>query len=214
MRLRLVAAAAGAALIVAALLTFSLSSRPVVAGHSAVEPVRTAVYLATGSRQCQTVSRLPAGADRLQLRVNHVTGGARVLRVEISDRRGPIAAADVKPAAEGEAVVRLRPRTREAHPATLCFSNPSRGQINLGGDAKRAPAGPKGKFQKPLVASAVFLRPGSSSWFAQRNLIAERYANSQTGVTGGWSLWIAGLLAVAAILIGLWAVLALPERRP
>jgi hypothetical protein len=213
MRPRLVAAAAGAVLIVAALLAFSLSSRPIVAGHSAVEPVRPALYLPTGARQCQVVSRLPAGADRLQLQVNYVTGGARALRVKISNRRGPITAGRLRPVTEGHAVVNLRPRTRAAHPATLCFSNPGRGLIILGGDAKRPRAGPRGKVQKPLVASAVFLRPGSSSWFAQRDLIVERYANSQTGITGGSSLWIAALLAVAAILIGLWAVLALPGRR-
>jgi hypothetical protein len=214
MRLRLAAAAVGVVLIAAAVLAESLSSQPMVAGHSSVEPVRPALYVVAGAPQCQTLSRLPAGADRVELQINNVTGGARRLRADISDPNGPLTAGELSSVSPGQAVVELRPRTRAAHPATLCFSNPGPGRIVLGGDAKRPPTGPKGKFQKPLAATAVFLRPGSSSWFAQTGTIAERYANSQTGITGGWSLWLAIALAIAAALVGLWAALGWPGRRP
>jgi hypothetical protein len=212
MRLRLVAAAAGAVLIVAAVLAFSLSSRPVVAGHSAVEPVRPAVYLTPQARQCQVVSRLPAGADRVRLQINNVTRDAGVLIVKVSDRGGRVTSGELKPTTLGEVEIPLRRKTREAHPASICFSNSGAGIITLGGDAKRPPAGPRGKTQKPLVASAVLLRPGTSKRLAQSDVIIDRYANSQTGITGAWSLWAGALLALAAVLIGLWAVVALPAR--
>ena len=73
------------------------------------------------------------------------------------------------------------------------------------GEAPRAAKG-----EKQGVASVVFLRPGSSSWFAKTGAIADRYANSQTGITGGWSLWLAVLFAIAAALLGLWSVVTSP----
>jgi hypothetical protein len=95
----------------------------------------------------------------------------------------------------------------------LCFSNPGPGQINLGGDVKRFPGTPKGKkVEKGLINSAIFLRPGSASWISQAGTIAERYANSQTGIVGAWSLWAAALFAAAAALLGIWSVAALPGR--
>lgn len=213
MRVRLAAAAAGVMLTAAGVLAFSLSPHPLVAGHSAVEPLRPSAYLPAGARQCQALSRLPADADRMRLRVTYVTGGARQLRVEIQDRGGAITAGELDPVAPGDTIVNLHPRTRAAHPATICFSNPGPGQVNLGGDAKRLPEGPRGKSQKPLVASAIFVRPGESSWFAETGTIADRYANSQTGITGAWSLWLAVALAVLAGLTGLWWVVVKADGR-
>ncbi len=207
MRTRLAAAAAGTLLIAAVIVAFALSSHPVVAGTSGVEPVRPSVSVAGGTRQCQALSRVPRGADRIRLLVTWVTGGARHLHVKISDPRGPVATGDLVPASSGERLIELHPRTRAAHRATLCFSNPGRGLIIIGGDLKRVGGTAKGpEAQKQAVASATFLRPGSSSWFAQTGTIADRYANSQTGITGGWSLWVAVLFAIAAGLIGLWSV--------
>jgi hypothetical protein len=213
MRPRLAAAAAGTALIAATIVAFALTSHPVVAGSTGVEPVRPSVVLNGGTRQCQALSRVPRGADRLRLLVTFVTGGARDLRLKIADPRGPVARGDLLPASSGERLIELHPRTRAAHRATLCFSNPGRGMIVLGGDSKRVKGTPKGKdSQKQGVASAVFLRPGSSSWFAQTGTIADRYGNSQTGITGGWSLWLAVLFAIVAGLLGLWSVLFPRER--
>ena len=213
MRARLAAAAAGSLLIAVVIAAFALSSHPVVAGTTRVEPARPSGFLSAGAKQCQVLSRLPAGADRMRIVVSSVTGGARRLHVGISDRRGLLAAGDLKPARTGERLIKLRPRTRAAHQASLCFSNPGPGQITFGGDVKRFPGTPKGKkVEKGLIASAIFLRPGSASWLAEAGTIAERYANSQTGITGGWSLWAAALFAVAAAVLGLWSVV-LPRGR-
>jgi hypothetical protein len=213
MRARLAAAAAGCVLIAVVIVAFSLSSHPVIAGDSAVGPVQPSVILDAGTQQCQTLSRVPRGANRVKLLVTYVTGGARRLNVEVSDPRGAVASGDLNPASPGERLVNLRPRTRAAHRARLCFSNPGQGRLVLGGDLKRIPGSPKGtEAQKQGVASAIFLRPGSSSWFAQTGTIADRYANSQTGLTGRWSLWLAVLFAVVAALVGIWSVVGLPGR--
>jgi hypothetical protein len=213
MRARLAAAAAGALLIAAVIVAFALTSNPVVAGGSVVEPVRPSVFVNAGTRHCQALSRVPRGADRIRLLVTYVAGGARDLHLQIFDTRGPVTTGDLEPARPGERLIELHPRTRAAHRATVCFSNPGRGQIFLGGDLKRVSGAPKGpQAQKQAIASVIFLRPGSASWFSQTGTIADRYANSQTGLTGGWSLWLGIMFAVAAGLIALWAVVLPPGR--
>jgi hypothetical protein len=213
MRARLAAAAAGSLLVAVVIAAFALSSHPVVAGTSKVEPARPSGFLSAGAQQCQVLSRLPAGADRMKIVVSSVTGGARRLHLGIADRRGLLAVGDLKPVRTGERLITLRPRTRAAHRARLCFSNPGPGQINLGGDVKRFPGTPKGKkVEKGLIASAIFLRPGSASRLSQAGTIADRYANSRTGITGGWSLWAAALFAAAAAVLGLWSVVLPPGK--
>jgi hypothetical protein len=214
MRARLVAAAAGAILIAAAIFAFSVSSHPVIAGTNDVEPITPTVSIPGGGQSCQRISRIPRGADRLKLLVTFLEGGANHLRVKISDPRGLASAGDLKPVSPGERLIQLRPRTRAAHRGTLCLINPGQGRIWIGGDLKRAPAQPKGpQGQKQNVASVIFLRPGSSSWVAQTGTIADRYGNAQTGPLGGWSLWLAALLAIAAATIAIWSVVILPARR-
>jgi hypothetical protein len=213
MRARLAAAAAGALLIAAVILAFALSSNPPVAGTSGVEPVRPSVVLDARAQQCQALSRVPRGADRIRLLVTFVTGGAGDLHVQISDRRGRIAEGALVPASAGERVIELHPLTRAGHRATLCFSNPGQGQLMIGGDTKRVPDAAKGpQAQKQGIASVVFLRPGSATWVSQTDEIADRYRNAQTGLTGGWSLWLAILFAIAAGLIALWSVVLRPGR--
>ncbi len=137
----------------------------------------------------------------------------RNLRVRIADHHGLIAKGVLAPARFGSQLVSLHPDTRAAHRARLCFSVPGQGRIVLGGDFKRQKGSAKGPdAQKHVIAGAFFLRPGSESWLAQTGTISDRYGNSQTGITGGWSLWLAILCAVAAALFGLWAVVWQPER--
>ena len=213
MKARLAAAAAGTTLIAAVIVAFALSSNPVVAGDSSVEPIRPSVFLGAGTQQCQALARVPRGADRIKVLITYVTGGARHLHLEISDPRGLVTAGNLKPVASGERLIELHPRTRAAHRASLCVSNPGNGQIIVGGDLKRIRGAAKGpQATKHGVASVVFLRPGSSSWFAETGTIADRYANSQSGITGRWSLWLAVLFALGAALIGLWSVVAWPGR--
>jgi hypothetical protein len=210
MRSRLAAAAVGAILIAAAISAFSLSSHPVIAGTNAVEPVQPTAWESDRSQQCRTLSRVPPGADRVRILVTLITGGARDLQVSIVDAAGSIRASGVHGVKLGENVVKLSPRTRAAHPASLCLSNPGPGQIVVAGEDKRIGGGKDS--EKKGVASVIFLRPGSSSWIARTGTIADRYANAQTGATGRWSLWVAALVAAAAALLALWSVVTLPGR--
>jgi hypothetical protein len=212
MRRCLAAAAAGITLIATAVFVFSLSSHPVSAGTTTVEPIAPSLFV-DGKRRCQGISRIPPGADRLQVLVTHVTGGARRLRVKITDRRGLVTAGELKALRAGESRIKLRPRTRAAHPARLCFSNPGLGRITLAGDQKRIPASPPGEGAlKKSVAGLIFLRPGSTSWFSQAGMIADRYANAQTGLTGRWSVWLAALLALVASALAIWSMVTRPGR--
>jgi hypothetical protein len=213
MRARLAAAVAGLVVIAAGLLAFSLSSRPVVAGTNTVEPGIPSVFL-ENSQDCELISRVPNGADRLKLLVTNVTGGARRMEVEITDRHGLVSRGQLKPARAGEHLIRLRPTTRAAHPATLCFRNPGQGRITVSGGPKRPPTQPKGPTAgKFNLASAIFVRPGSSSWAAQTGTLADRYANAQTGPLGGRSIWLAALLAALAAAVAIWYVVAPHGRR-
>jgi hypothetical protein len=212
MRVRLAAAAAGAVVIAAAIIGSSLSSSPVTAATNTVEPLEPSVSL-EGGRHCQRLSRVPRGANRLQLLVTYVTGGARDLHVKIRDRRASISTGDLKPVSQGEQLVALKPATRPAHRATLCLSNPAKGRIVIGGGPKRLPSSTPGRgVMKTTIASAIFVRPGSASWVSQTGNIADRYANSQTGPLGRWTLWLAGLLALAAIALGIWSIVVAPGR--
>jgi hypothetical protein len=215
MRSRLAAAAVGAILIAAAISAFSLSNHPVIAGTNTVAPLLPTAWQSDKSARCYTLSRVPAGADRLQIVATLITGGARDLHVEIVDPGGTISAGDLHKLKLGENVVNLSPKTRAAHPASLCLANPGGGQIVVAGEHKRVfPGSPKGKeTEKHGVPSAIFLRPGSSSWLAETGTIADRYANAQQGAIGGWSLWVAALFAAAAAVLALWSVVSLPGKR-
>jgi hypothetical protein len=214
MRARLAAAAAGTILIAAAIFAFSVSSHPVIAGTNTVEPITPSVSVEGGQPQCQRIPRVPPGADRLKLLVTFVTGGASRLQVEITDPRGIVSRGDLNPASAGEKLIELTPPMRASHRATLCLSNPGPGRLMIGGDLKRSEGEPKGEeIKKHGVASAIFLRPGSSRWIAETGTIVDRYANAQTGPLGGWTVWGAALLAIGAALIGIWSVVTLPGRR-
>jgi hypothetical protein len=214
MRSRLAAAAAGAILIAAAISAFSLSSHPVIAGTNTVAPLQHTAWKSDSSPRCQLLSHVPPGADRLRIVVTLLTGGARELHVEIVDAAGTMSAGDAHRLKLGENIVKLSPMTRAAHPASLCLSNPGGGQIVIAGEPKRVPGEPEGKLaKKQHIASAIFLRPGSSSWVAQTGTIADRYANAQTGATGRWSLWVAALFAAASAALALWSMVTWPGRR-
>jgi hypothetical protein len=212
MRRRLVAGAAGVIVIAAAVLAFALSSNPTKAGTNTVEPAVPSVFLGREAQHCQRISRVPADANRVQVIVTRLTEGARRLRVEIDVRGRPVSSGtqQVVPVVNR---IRLHPHTPAAHRARICFSNPGKGRIAISGGPKRLP-GARGKNgEKRPVASVIFLRHGSASWVSQTGVIADRYANAQTGPLGGWSLWAAALIAIAAAALAIWSLVFRPEER-
>jgi hypothetical protein len=212
MRRRLVAGAAGVIVIAAAVLAFALSSNPTKAGTNTVEPAVPSVFLGREAQHCQRISRVPADANRVQVIVTRLTEGARRLRVEIDVRGRPVSSGtqQVVPVVNR---IRLHPHTPAAHRARICFSNPGKGRIAISGGPKRLP-GARGKNgEKRPVASVIFLRHGSASWVSHTGVIADRYANAQTGPLGGWSLWAAALIAIAAAALAIWSLVFRPEER-
>jgi hypothetical protein len=210
-RRRLVAGAAGVIVIGAAVLAFAFSSNPPKAGTNTVEPIVPSVFLGRGAQHCQRISRVPAGTNRVQVIVTRLTEGARRLRVQIIRRGQPMSSGTqlVVPVVNR---IRLHPHPPAVHRAQICFSNPGKGRIAISGGPKRLP-GARGKNgERRPVASVIFLRHGSASWASQAGAIADRYANAQTGPLGGWSLWAAALLAIAAAALAIWSLVFRPEE--
>lgn len=211
MRRRLVAGAAGLILIAAALLAFALDSNPPAAGTNTVQPILPSVFLGRGAQHCQRVSRIPADTNRVQVIVTRLVEGARRLRVEVVNR-GNVVASGTQPVVPVVNRIRLHPHAPAIHRAQICFSNPGKGRIAISGGPKRLP-GARGKNgERRNIAGVIFLRHGSVSWASQTGTIADRYANAQTGPLGGWSLWFAIALAIAAGALAIWSVVLLPRR--
>ena len=209
---RLVALAAGVILIAAAVVAFALSSNPPKAGTNTVEPNVPSVFLGRGAQHCQRVSRVPAETSRVQVIVTRLTEGARRLRVEVT-KRGNVVSSGTQQVVPVVNRIRLHPHTPAVRRAQICFSNPGKGRIAISGGPKRLPGARGRSGEKRPVASLIFLRHGSASWVSQTGTIADRYANAQTGPLGGWSLWAAALLAIAAAALAIWCVVLQPERR-
>jgi hypothetical protein len=210
-RRRLVAGAAGVILIAAAVLAFVLDSNPPKAGTNTVPSILPSVFLGRQAQHCQRVSRVPGNTNRVEVIVTRLIEGARRLRVEIV-RRGAVVASGTQPVVPVVNRIRLQPHTPALHRAQICFSNPDKGRIAIAGGPKRLPGARGRNGDRRDIASVIFLRHGSVTWASQTGTIADRYANAQTGPLGGWSLWIAALLAVAAGGLAIWSVVLLPER--
>jgi hypothetical protein len=216
MRRRLWAGAAGAVLIAAAILAYSLGKHPVVAGTNAAAPLLPAVALDPDQTRCQTVSRVPAGATHVRVVLFDVGGQPGELKLTIRGASGPVRVGRGRIGLGGQ-VIRLDSPTRAVHPARVCLHYFGRGHLSVAGEKKRvARRGTVGRTRKRSVANLVFLRPGLASWASRRSVIADRYANSQSPPFGAWSLWFAVLAAIAAALLALgWVVFrAEPEREP
>jgi hypothetical protein len=212
-RRRLVAVAAGVILIAAAILAFALESNPLKAGTNTIQPILPSVFLGRQAQHCQRVSRVPGNTNRVEVIVTRLVEGARRLRVEVT-RKGSVVSSGTQPVVPVVNRIRLHPHTPAIHHAQICFSNPDKGRIAISGGPKRLPGRRGESGDRRNVASVIFLRHGSASWASQTGNIAERYANAQTGPLGGWSFWVAALMAITAAGLALWFLVFEPERRP
>ncbi|MFL5908073.1 MAG: hypothetical protein ACJ75Z_10830 [Solirubrobacterales bacterium] len=202
---RLAAAGIGAALIVAAILAFSLGKHPVIAGTNSAAPRVAAVPLSHGETHCQLVSRVPAAVSHVRVLTDHLSGPPGDLRLRIIGMGGQVFAVARSPVHLAGMVMRLKPPTRDLHPARVCVTYLGQGRLVLAGEMKRIPStGNRKSNRREPVASLVFLRPGLASWASRRDVIAERYGNAQTGWLGGWTLWLALAAGACAALLALW----------
>jgi hypothetical protein len=211
---RLGAALVGTGLIAAAVLAFSLGNQhPIVAGTNTASAISPAVTIRGGETHCQLISRVPAKVSHVQLAVSSIAGRPGDLRIKIRARGRKAEFAGGRRLIPGADIIRLKHETRALHPASLCMHYFGPGQVVLTGERKRLPvAAAHASGRKGGVASVVFLRPGLSSWASRRDLIADRYTNDQSGLTGRWSLWLAILAAVGAAALALWWLVFRLER--
>jgi hypothetical protein len=215
MRRRLGAATAGAILIAAAVVAFSLGKHPVIAGTNTTAPLLPALQVQPDQTRCQKVARVPPGADHLRVVVSSLAGPPGLLRVRIGGPdQGAAVAGQGRLGLAGQ-VIRLDSPTRSLHPASVCLHYSGQGPIVLAGERKRVRSKLAfGGNVKHGVASLAFLKPGLESWASRRGVIADRYANSQASPLGKWTLWVALLAALGAGLLALgWVAFRLEPGR-
>ena len=202
---RLGAALVGTALIAAAVLEFSLGKHPFVAGTNTASAISPAVSIRGGETHCQLISRVPDGVSHVQLAVSEIQGPPGDLRIKLRERGRKAEFVGGRRLVPGADIIRLKEETRALHPASLCMHYFGTGQVVLTGERKRLPvSAAHAGGRRGGVAAVVFLRPGLTSWASRRDLIADRYANDQSGFTGRWSLWLAIVATVGAAGMSLW----------
>jgi hypothetical protein len=199
---RLVAAIAGAVVLLGVFLAYSVDERPMVAGSNTVAPFYPALTLPRKSSRCQEITHVPAKANRVRVIASAVPDAPAELGVKLVDPSGVNTKGIKKDLRRGPLAIGLNRLTRSAQRGGICFYNYGDAHLVLAGEDKLVKGGRAGKKQG--VASVVFVRPRLSTWGAQRDVIAERFANAQPGAFGGWSLWFAVLLAAAATGLALW----------
>jgi hypothetical protein len=200
---RLAAAALGAALVLGVFLAYSLDERPVEAGSNRVAPFYAALPLPSGTQRCQSLTHVPAKASRVRLIGAVEPAEASAIRVSVLDPSGVNTKGTKKDLHSGALGIRLKRTTRYAARGRICFANLGTGRIVLAGEDKRVRGSPV-TGRRRGVPSVVFFRSHLSTWASRRDVIAERFANAQPGAFGGWSLWLAVLLAAAAVGLALW----------
>ncbi|MGH2957770.1 MAG: hypothetical protein ACRDL6_12340 [Solirubrobacterales bacterium] len=215
------AVAAGIAAVIAAVAIFLASAERRVIGTNTIGPLYAAVSLFPERPVCERVKRVPAGAGYLRLRVElteSIVKGAgssstiRGIRVDLADSRGRLASGVAHDFEEGLIEVPLSREGRAARNARLCVHSLDRRLLSLFGEDKRPfPGAPPDKWEQRFAVT--FLQSDPSSRLARVDTVAERYELTQGGLVGGWTLWLAGLLAVAASTLALWLVARGPRRR-
>lgn len=211
---RLAAAIAGGALILGVVAAYALGMHPIVAGSNKVAPLYAGPQVPKDAAHCQPLVRVPAKAKRVRVVAAGVHNPPGTLRVKIGDESGPFDKGVKKQVYPGTLAIGLNRPTRAAHRAQICLVNRGRGRIVLAGERKLITHNANAAVQTRRAASVVFIRPHKSTWLARRELIADRFDNSQPGGFGGWSLWLALALAAVATGLALWWLVFRLEDRP
>jgi hypothetical protein len=211
---RLAAAIAGGALILGVVAVYALGMHPMIGGSNKVAPLYAGPEVPKDAARCQSLVRVPAKAKRVRVVAAGVQHPPGKLRVKIGDASGPFDKGVKKQVYPGTLAIGLNRLTRSAHRAQICFVNRGRGRIVLAGESKRFTHKASATRKTRRVASVVFIRPHKSTWVARRDLIADRFANSQPGGFGEWSLWLAIVLAAVATGLALWWLVFRLENRP
>jgi hypothetical protein len=206
---RLVAAAVGVAVIVAAVLAFLLPSHDeVLVGTNRVALSHGSLIVPGMKRKCQRLPTVPSGADRLRVGIAGTYGGpVPALGVQIQQKGRVLGAGAVRPV-RADRTVEI-PLLQPTLPATgrtlLCFNNPGQGFVSLRGELRKV-ASPSGRFVRRPVAGVLFMAPGSSSWLSRLGELARRYGYGQAGALGPWTLSMVIFFGLAALVFAVAAM--------
>jgi hypothetical protein len=204
------AAAVGVAAVVAAICLFSFGSDRRVVGTNTIAPM-ISVELLPEKPVCERTEDVPAGAGVVRVRAERKTTANRGsepssiagLRVELKDSRGRISAGTVFGPREGLIEVPMRPATRAAPEARVCVLNLDTDSLLLFGEQKRPFEGAT-QAQREVRVGLTFLEDEPSTWFSRAGTIVSRFGYGHAGWVGGWAIWFAGILAIAASMLALW----------
>jgi hypothetical protein len=210
---RLVAAAVGVAVIVAAVLAFLLPSNEVLVGTNRVALSHGSLTVPGMKRKCQRLPTVPRGADRVRVGIAGTFGGpVPALGVEIRQKSRVLGAGAVRPVQADRAVEvpLLEPTLPATGRTLLCFNNPGKGFVSLRGELRKV-ASPSGRFVRRPVAGVLFMAPGSSSWLSRLGELARRYGYGQAGTLGPWTLSIVIFFGLAALVFAVAAMMSSGE---
>lgn len=211
MRARLVAGGVGVLLAALAAFTFLQTRHPEVAGTNSVAPYAPAWSIPAGLARCQTLRKVPGGANRVRMAISFAPETGPI-QMAVRRRGVPVAQAQIKPRF-GNVNFKLGRKLPPIDRAQLCVSNLGRQRLVFQGEHKRTRKHPGATMKRP-VPSVIFLKKGTSSWFGRAGTIITRFGYMQAGVLGEWALWLAGVLAAAMFAIALWAVIVGHHARP
>jgi 4-amino-4-deoxy-L-arabinose transferase-like glycosyltransferase len=209
-RARLVAGGFGVVLVLVAGLVFLQARHPQVAGTNTVGPYSPAWSIPAVSTRCQSLRRVPAGANRVRMALSSAPQEGP-LQAAIVRHGTPVAQGSIRPRV-GKVNFKLGRQTPAINRARLCISNLGKQRVVFLGEHKRTRRHPAAGTTRP-VPSVIFLKPDTSSWLGRTGTIVRRFGYVQAGILGEWALWLAALLALAMFVLALWAVIAQREPR-
>ena len=218
MRRARIAAAVGAALLVAAVLVVLLRSGSKVA-YDNDRVVSIGVVLQPGQEACQGAEFIPHDASKLRVWVS--TAGKPGGRLDLIARRGATTVAEGRTLSayrDSPVYLSVPHLASEVHGADVCVRN--RGPIQvavmgselphayggLGRLARAQPAAPgparvDGKpYPFPIRMKLEWHRAGVLSWLDAAPMISRRATQGRPSFVGTWTFWaVMGLVAVTAL---------------
>lgn len=211
MRTRLVLAVGSLALVLALVLTLSVSE-PRRAGTNNVAPAGVVAALASGQEVCQA-ENVPPGASRVVLGVEPATGPPHRLAVRMSVRGRVHRGRGAEPAEQPTVSAQLADVV-EGGDGSLCVRNAGQGELRLlgassAGEPPEVGAGDTAQATGPLRVD--YYRAGEETWWELGATVADRLALGNAGFLGPWALWLAVALSLGAAALAI-AVLARAGR--
>ncbi len=218
------AVAAGIAVVLVPVALFLLSSERRVIGTNTIAPLYAAVNVFPDEQACEQLKRVPAGAERVRLRAElteTVVEGSdpdssiEGIRVALGDSSGRISSGEALGFREGEVEIPLdqpTPSRGRSGRSRICARNLDQRLLTLFGEEKKPFKGaPPAKRDHRFAVS--FLQGEPTRQLARAETVERRYEFGHAGFIGGWGLWLAGLLALAAGGLALWlAARQVPDK--